>query len=230
MARPRGAFPSPRHRLASATPHKAVAAPPQFLWFPAKLSMWGNATYGDCCSAEEAAAKATNLPEIFIPDADLIAWASANGFLNGATLIDVIDAMVSSGIVLNGVTYKDGPPNSVDWTDAPTVQSAIAQGPIKIGVAADQLEAIVPDPPTNGWVGTGFSEDSNLDHCTGLLGYGPFSWLAGQLGADASKLPADTPCYAMFSWSSVGILDIPSFLAITGEAWLRSPTNVVVPA
>ena len=46
--------------------------------------MWGNAIDGDCVTAEEAFAKACAQPEIFIPDAEAVAWATAGGFLNGA--------------------------------------------------------------------------------------------------------------------------------------------------
>jgi len=33
--------------------------------------------------------------------------------------------------------------------------------------------------------------------------------------------------YAMFTWDSIGIIDQPSMLAITHEAWLRNPTTIV---
>jgi hypothetical protein len=35
------------------------------------------------------------------------------------------------------------------------------------------------------------------------------------------------PAYALFSWDSIGIIDVPSLVAICGEAWLRNPTTVV---
>jgi hypothetical protein len=53
-----------------------------------------------------------------------------------------------------------------------------------------------------------------------LSGYGTITWLAHQLdtfvpqGVDGSK-----PGYAMF---------VPSMVAITHEAWLRTPTTIVV--
>ena len=85
---------------------------------------------------------------------------------------------------------------------------------------------------SNGWVATGFTQDGNLDHCTSLCGYGPAGWLATRL--NVSELPgrhikADTPCYAMFTWSSIGLIDVPSLLAICGEAWLRQPTTIIKP-
>lgn len=208
-------------------PHRIVGATPtQCLRKPAQLSMWGNDTYGDCTVAEEAFAKACNSPEIFIPDATVISWANANGAINGDTLIDVLDKMQSGGFALNGQIYDDGPCNSVDWTDAVVLQNAIAQWPVKIGVAADQLENVVPDPPKNGWLATGFTPDSNEDHCVSLCGYGEIGWLANELGV-GSPIPGSTPAYALFTWSSVGIIDAPSLLAITSEAWVRVPTTVV---
>lgn len=220
----RGAKPSPRHRLASAFPHVAsTPTPPQFLWKPTQLSMWGNADYGDCTVAEESFAKGASV-NIFIPDAVVIAWAQANGAIDGDTLIDVLDKMQTGGFVLNGSSYDDGAPVSVDWTNAPLLQNAIAQGPVKIGIAADQLQNTVPDPPTNGWIATGYTQDQNLDHCVSLCGYGTIAWLTAQLGVASTD---STPAYAMFSWDSIGIIDVPSLIAICGEAWLRKPTTVI---
>ena len=86
----RGAIPTPRAVLAAASPHVPfAAAPPQFLVKPAQLSMWGNGQYGDCVSAEEAFAKACYSQEIFIPEATVIAWASAHGVLNGAGVLSL---------------------------------------------------------------------------------------------------------------------------------------------
>jgi hypothetical protein len=204
------------------------ATPAQWLWLPAQLSFWGNDQYGDCTVAEEAFAKACNSPEIFIPDEEVIAWATANGAIDGDTLIDVLDKMQTDGLALQGTIYDDGAPVSVDWTDAATLQNAIAQGPVKIGVAADQLQNAVPDPPTNGWFATGFTQDQNEDHCTSLAGYGSIAWLAQQLGvAVPDGVDGTQPAYALFTWDSVGIIDVPSMLAITWEAWLRNPTTVL---
>src|SRR5271156_92324 len=236
MPRLRGARPSPRHRLASAMPHRIVGAtPPQILWNPAKLSMWLNDVDGDCVTAEEAFAKACWVPEIFITDATVGAWATKNGVLNGADLTSVLDLMQNAGFPQDGQIYNDGPFSSVDWTNTAALQNAIAQGPVKIGVAADQLENIVPNPPTNGWVATGFTADGNEDHCVSLCGYGTILWLAQKLAGPGGVpeglaiVDGAQPGYAMFTWDSIGIIDVPSMLAITGEAWLRNPVTVTVP-
>jgi hypothetical protein len=44
------------------------------------------------------------------------------------------------------------------------------------------------------------------------------------------NLPSGMPtglCYAMFTWSSIGIVDRQSLINITGEAWIRNPTTIV---
>ena len=188
--------------------------------------MWHNDVDGDCVTAEEAFAKACSSPELFITDDTVLAWATANGVLNGADLTQVLDLMQKGGFQQDGVTYDDGPSTSVDWTDADVLQNAIFQGPVKIGVAADQLENAVPEPPANGWLATGFTADSNEDHCVALCGYGEVGWLANQLGV-GSPVPGNTPAYALFTWDSIGIIDVSSMLAITGEAWLRNPVTVI---
>lgn len=237
MPRLRGARPSPRHRLASAMPHRIVGpTPAQWLWLPKTLSMWLNDVDGDCVTAEECFAKACSTPELFITDATVLAWATANGVLNGADLTQVLDLMRASGFQQDGKLYNDGDKTAVDWTDAAVLQNAIAQGPVKIGVAADQLENVVPYPATMGWMATDFQPDSNEDHCVSLCGFGTISWLWAMINekvptslrqAQDVNVDGSQPAYALFTWDSIGIIDVPSMLAITGEAWLRNPVTVL---
>lgn len=228
MPRPRGALPSPRHRLASAMPHRIVGVTPiNTLWKPAQLSMWLNDIDGDCVTAEEAFAKGCGPAGVFITDVTVQAWATTNNVLNGADLITVLDTMETAGFPQGGELYNDGPPVAVDWTNTGVLCNAIAQGPVKIGIAADQLENVVPNPPTNGWLATGFTKDSNEDHCVSLPGFGTVEWLAEQLGVGEAFTGNTTPAYALFTWDSIGIIDVPSLLAICGEAWLRNPTTIM---
>lgn len=229
----RGAIPSPRSALAAAKPHVAtVGAPPQFIRIPAQISMWGNDIHGDCVTAEEAFAKACNTPEIFITDTEVVAWASAHGVLEGANLSQVLQWMQNDGFRQNRSTFDDGQYYTVDWTKPSILQDAIASGPVKIGVAADQLEtAWHTTNGQSGWFATGFKKDTNEDHCVSLCGYGPIGWLAQQLHVTvAAHLNATAPAYALFTWNSIGIIDEPSLEAITHEAWLRQPTTVTVAA
>lgn len=231
----RGAKPTPRHALAAATPYAraaaAVASPPNHIVLPKKLSFWGNYDHGDCVTAEEAFAKACHQAEILISEAEAIKWATAHDVLEGAYLNQVLEMMQTDGFKQGSHTYDDGPYFSVDWTKPATLQAAIVEGPVKIGVAADQLQSAWTGSASggkSGWFATGFKPDTNEDHCVSLCGYGTLTWLAHELG---SKVPAgvdaNKPGYAVFTWDSIGIIDQPSMVAITHEAWLRKPTSVV---
>ena len=226
----KGAIPSSRAKLASAMPHQHTGAtPPQLIYLPKQLNMWGNATFGDCVTAEEAFAKACHDPEIFIPARKVIRWARKNYTLNGANLWNVLNLMQAGGFDQDFVTYNDGPFKSVDWENEALLQNAISQGPVKLGVASDHLIEVPNVGVTNGWIATGLPNTDPQDHCVSLCGYGTFGWLAEQLGAELpEEIEADTPGYAMFTWSTIGIIDVPSVLAITGEAWLRTPTTIEV--
>jgi hypothetical protein len=161
--------------------------------------MWGNDVNGDCCTAEEAFAKACNTPEIFVPDEEVIAWATRHGVLNGATGIDVLDWMQTDGFQMNASTYDDGPSTSVDWTNPTVLQSAISQGPVKTIISADQVENAYQLHQASGWIGTGFTQDENYDHCVSLCGYGQLGWLLGELGTEIpNNLDPQSPFYAMF--------------------------------
>jgi hypothetical protein len=138
--------------------------------------------------------------------------------------------MLNDGFHQDGQIYDDGSRLAVDWTHSGVLTSAIAQGPVKIGVAANQLATVWGQRQSSGWFATGFHEDNAYDHCVSLCGYGTISWLAQALsvpvpsGVDGNKLG-----YALFTWGTIGVIDEPSMLAITNEAWLRNPTTVIIP-
>ena len=228
--RARGAIASPRHKLAAAFPHIQQPAPEHFAALASQLSYWGNQKDGDCVSAEEACAKACysvarGIPEIFVSEDDLISWARKHHYLNGAALTDVMDTMAVDGLPFNGKIYTDGPYQSVDWSDYPMLCSAIYQGPVKVGVAANQVEKAATD--ANGWWLAVAHKDRDIDHCTGLVGYGSARWCADQLGVPvASGVADDHPCVIMFTWNTFGILTHEALMAICGEAWLRTPTTI----
>jgi hypothetical protein len=232
----RGAIPSPRSALAAATPHIALAgAPPNFIMLPKTIAMWGNYYDGDCVTAEEAFAKACFSPEILISDNEAVAWATAHNVLNGAQLNDVLQWMQSGGFQQGGYTFDNGQPRSVDWTNDSTLQSAISTGPVKIGVGGNQLDATWHTAGggsgggVSGWFATSYHAESTEDHCVSLCGYGSIAWLAQQLGvAVPPGVDGSKPGYALFTWDSIGIIDVPSLLAITHEAWVRQPTTVPI--
>lgn len=192
--------------------------------------MWLNDTYGDCVSAEECFAKSVQ-PGVFITDATLLAFCQKNNLLNGAELYDVLELMQANGFQQDGHTYDDGNPLAVDWTNRETLTNAISIGPVKIGVAAAQLENVAqntPGYPVNGTLAVGFTQDSNLDHCVSLCGFGPLSWLAEQLGTtQPGGVDGTAFGYALFTWSAIWIIDEQSMLNITGEAWLREVTTII---
>jgi hypothetical protein len=128
----RGAIPSPPSFIAAAPVFQTVVgAPPNTITIPAQLSMWGNDTYGDCVTAEEAFAKACSNPEIFIPQSTVISWATAHNVLNGATLSGVLQTMQSDGFQQNGNIYDDGGYARVMYTNSGNLMSAIAVGPTR---------------------------------------------------------------------------------------------------
>ncbi len=227
----RGAIPSPRSELAAATPHVVTTVPPpHFITVPQKISFWGNLDHGDCVTAEEAFAKACNNPEIFISDNEVITWATNYGILEGTSLTKVMQLMQNGGFLLQGGNiYDDGGYFSVNWTDSATLQSAISKGPVKIGVAANQLDTAWNSyGRQTGWFGTGFQPDSAADHCVSLCGYGTIAWLAQELNVPVpAGIDGTKQGYALFTWSTIGIIDVPSMIAITHEAWLRQPTTVI---
>lgn len=234
----RGARPTPRHKLLATIPHVPHAAPVQ--WPPTLasfLEMWLNDQDGDCVTAEEAAAVAqysvvNGLPESKITDATVLAFCNKFGFLDGANLTDVMDKMISDGFIQDG-GYKDGPYAGVDYSNETVLQSAIAVGPVKIGIDADAL----PSGAGNGqgWFAFGGSpgQFSNEDHCVGLWGYGPIAYLVQLIQSTFGVTlapPANAPAsgYIIYTWSTVGIVDHAWIMSTCGEAWVRNPTTVGV--
>ena len=236
---PRGAIPSPRFELAAAMPHvpdPKIRVPRRHLMWPVKMSSWNNYVYGDCVSAEEAFAKATAPPRVFIPEATVVAWASANGDLNGAFLTGVMTTMQTHGFSHRRKTYDDGPYNSVNWTIPAILHSAIySHGPVKIGVGAGDFQTNangMVTPGTSGWAMYNYPQNLTEDHCTSLCGYGTFAELVALFREHhvRVKAPRGMPrglCYAMFTWNSIGIIDQQSLLNMTYEAWIRNPVTIV---
>jgi hypothetical protein len=236
---PRGAIPTPRHELAAATPFApavAVAAPPEFLMWPVKMSSWNNYTYGDCVSAEEAFAKACTAPKTFIPETTVVSWASAHGYLNGAMLTSVMTTMETDGFPFNNHHYNDGPYLAVNWTNRAILQAAIStHGPVKIGVGAEDFQTNTNGkvtPGTSGWGMYAYPKNLQEDHCVSLCGYGTLAELTALFHKHKVKVnaPKGMPkglCYAMFTWNSIGIIDEQSMLNMTYEAWIRNPVTIV---
>jgi hypothetical protein len=236
---------NPSRDLAAArTP---ITAPATFIRKPQRISSWGNVDYGFggafysiCVAAEEAFAKACNDPEIFISDDYLIAWAKKHNLHNGASALGGIKNMQTDGFLHVEKLYSDGVAWPIDYEDSAALRSAIFEGPVKLGVAADELvkacrsNGLFTNAPQTGWFAVGSPKQTGeLNHCVSLCGYGTLSWLALQLGVQVPNgIDGEQQGYAMFTWGSIGIVDEPFLLAIarkdqTGEkqAYLRKPTT-----
>ncbi len=226
---PRGARPSPRHKLQAATPHKIVqAAPAQFAIVPRQLSVWLNDTYGDCVTAQEAYAKAvwsvqSGLPELFVPDAEVKRWASKYGFLNGADLPTVMDRMAKDGFTVGGKNYKDGPYKGVDYSNEPILKNAVFTGPVNIAIDANALPSTAGRG--NGWYATGSGRFPNTDHCVALSGYGPADYLYKQLDLPLPSQLTGKSGYLLFTWGTIGFVDHNWLMSTCTEAWVRNPTT-----
>ena len=204
------------------------------MW-PVQMDSWNNYVYGDCVTAEEAFAKATAGPQTFIPQATVVAWASAHGVLNGASLTGVLTAMQTDGFRLNNTTYNDGLYNSVNWANPAILQSAISrQGPVKIGVGADDFQTNpngLVTPGRSGWAMFNYPKNLQFDHCVSLCGYGTLEQLVALFKNYniTVTVPNGMPtglCYAVFTWNSIGIIDEQSMLNMTYEAWIRNPVTI----
>lgn len=230
---PRGAIPTPRHKLASAMPFVPLdlgleAGPIQCAYVPAKLDVWGNSTYGDCVSAEEAFKLACERPEVFTPADVVVSWARKNGFLNGADLSEVMDAMAKGGFVIGSQQYNDGPYKSVDYSNEAILQAAIAEAPVKIGIDAGALPSGAGNQ--QGWYTLSTRTMKNEDHCVGLGGCGPAEWLYGQLGVPVpTGLSVSLYGYLLYTWATLGFVTHEWLMACMGEAWVRFPATVGVP-
>lgn len=238
---PRGAYPSPRHVLAGATPFAPdlfAAPPPFFLMWPAQMSMWGNDVNGDCVTAEEAFAKAAAAPKIYFSDEEVIDWARTHNALHGAGLAIVLDEMTAQGFPQDFTLYNDGPKLSVDWTNDAALQSAIFNnGPVKLGVGAGKFENGATGQVTagsSGWTMYDYPTGQGEDHCVSLCGYGPLIELLVMFRVNGVELNIvegmpQGPCYAFFTWNSIGVVDRQSLINMTYEAWVRSPVTVTAP-
>lgn len=232
---PRGAKPSPPHVLAAAVPYQVVTAPaPQFGVVPPKLDYWDNDVDGVCVSSEEAFAKAwwstyCGLPETFATAGEVRSFAAAHGWLNGATLTEVMDVMISEGMSIGGKRYMDGKYFSVDYSNELILQASIdptdgVGGPSKIAIDADAL----PSGAGNqmGWFATKKGNFSNTDHCVSLSAYGRADFIYDQFKVSLpAGLSPSTPGYGLYTWKTIGFVTHDWLMGTCTESWARNPTT-----
>jgi hypothetical protein len=225
---PSGEFPSPNQELAAAQRYKAGRpAPESFIAWPTAIDSWGKEKASNSSWAEEAFAKSCAEPWVFLPTEVVLSTSQECGSSNFAAF------MQTHGFHMDQKAYLDGPFNLVNWTNAATLNDAIANvGPVKIGVASANLASGQATPGTSGWAIYGLPTGQPEDYCASLCGYGPLAALVDLFkrhGVDVN-LPSGMPtglCYAIFTWGSIGIVDWQSLMNITGEAWVRNPTTIV---
>jgi hypothetical protein len=235
----RGAIATPRHVIEAAPAYDhtnlldGFVVPPNFIHLPPQISTWGSVVNADCVTAEEAFAKVCSVPPIFLPDPVVIGWASAHGVLQGAHIYNLMATMQNDGFVFSGHRFDDGPMHTVDFQNPALMAQAISQAPIKLGVSGNQLAQSWKMAGGNangapwGWFALGYQPDPGTDHCIGLNGYGAIGWLAGQLGVPVpANVNGAASGYSFYAWGSIGIIDVPSLLAIASEAWIRTPTTI----
>jgi hypothetical protein len=227
---PTGATPTPREKLLSTAPFIPLEAPPpQIAYVPKARSNFGNDRYGVCVTSEEAFAKTCTNPEIDVDQLEqiVIAWARSHGVLNGAMLDEVLDWMYARGFQVGPQLYNDGAKAGVDFSNETILQAAIAQGPVKIAIAAGALPGGAGS--RDGWFALSTS-NRRTDHSTSLCGYGTADWLYQQLGvALPSGLPGSTFGYLQYTWSTIGFVTHKWIMGTVDEAWVRNPTTVGVP-
>ena len=227
----RGAKKAPRHKLLAVDSFKPKKeTPANFAVVPKQLSVWGNDQYGDCVSAEEAFAKVCyseqcRLTEDFATDQEVISWARQHGFLDGADLPEVMDAMARDGLDCSTGVKLDGGYKGVDYSNEATLQAALTVGPVKIAIDANALPSDAGNK--QGWYSTNTHHFGNTDHCVALCGYGTADFLFKALGVPLpTNLDGSIPGYLLFTWGTIGFVTHGWLMGTCTEAYVRLPTTV----
>ena len=222
-----GLIPTPPEKLAQVERFQAEsrAEIPLAVAFYPKLQMWGNNQYGDCVSAQEAFAKACC--GVQLTDDELIAWAGQHNLLNGANLTDVMDLLKSSPFSVGSHNYGDGPYQSVDFTNEDAVVAAIAQNKAPLNIAIDHTALSSDAGNQMAWSSVNVQgKYTNYDHCVAIAGYGPAKILYPLYGGQVpAGMDPEKRVFPLFTWSTIGLVDLSFFQAATSEMYVRNPTT-----
>lgn len=235
------------HRLLMTTPFRLIrrtglnAAPAAMAWLVAVLSYWLNNIDGDCVTAESCANAATVNDDFIISDAAVLAFAGKYGLLHGADLNQVNQLMQFPGLADGPALFTEGPMAAVDWRNWEELTAALFElapggGMLKIAIDATELERAANDStPFN--FAFGFRGVKEVDHCTGLAGYGTVQALLAVLNklyASSVALPAgidpNAPALIMFSWKRYFLIDWASLkkaMQTGGECYIRHPSSTM---
>ena len=136
----RGAIPSPPSVLAAAPRHVAlVGAPPNLIVIPQKISFSGELRQRRLRHTKKHSPRHATILRYSSRMTRLSRGRRNMAYSNGASNTQVMTWMQNDGFPDGPLTYDDGP-YDVDFTNAGTLQSAISQGPVKLGIAGDQIE------------------------------------------------------------------------------------------
>jgi hypothetical protein len=179
-------------------------------------------------TAEEAFAKSAYGTKPFVNPQTVIQWAGNHGFLDGAMLTDVMDAMIKNGFQQGSQLYNDGQYSSVDYSTENILQTAIGVGPVKIGISSASLPSGAGNQ--QGWYAVGSARGGQTDHCVSLCGCGSAQYLYGALGVQLpGALTPNQMGYLLYTWGTIGFVDHEWIMSATSEAWVRNPTTIGVP-
>ena len=229
-----GMIPTPRNLLASARPMRASmeAAPVQCCNSNGCKWHWDGNNYTGTCVTAFLANWLSAVSPCDISDANALAWARRNGGMNGMNIPDALSILQRDPMTdAANVKHTIGPHVSVNWEDAAAVYEAVAtyRG-LDLGVDHRMLQSAATDQ--SGWVLSGVTRQyTNYDHSVGILDYGPASFLKGQyekfygVKVDLGTLAADAPAVGLYTWDTIGIIELASFQNITGEAWAIESIN-----
>lgn len=218
------------------TPRAGDVTPSQYWRLPAKMSYWLNDQYGCCVTSQQAFQRAC--AGIWITDPTVLAWAQANGTLDGANLPPVAAAMAAKGFSQDSNLYGCGATDlAVDYASQITTCAAIAAagqagGCLQVGIAADELPSTAGN--INGWFLTTNQPDSGEDHCVAFCGFGTAPQFLSAMNAAYPGLNLALPAnvsttdlgVALYTWSTIGWVDFACVGNMTSEAWYQSPPTV----
>ena len=205
--------------------HERIGDPPPFCFNSGDFieDMDDNDKAGDCVTATIANILSM-VWGIHVPAAVAYAWARSHGWLNGADILTALQAAMRDPFVVNGQAYTLGPSVTVSWTDTKATYNAISTYKcLDLGVDASLLQQHVGD--TDGWVlPVVITPLVNIDHSVFSPDYGTLDQLARYLNKQRGvtitlgSLDPNMMGYTLYTWQTLGIVPLPTWVAQTGEA------------
>jgi hypothetical protein len=208
------------------------------------FQMDGNDALGDCTCAclgnvLDVVKRVLGYSGGNIPDANVVQWATAHGFQNGADISDVLEALTTDPMIdASGQANTIGPALGVNYNDMPTVYAALAEHyALDLGVDSSLYTQCVGNIGTVAVAPLITRALSNYDHSIpAFADWGTAEFLAAKYSAAYNQnvqlgdLPADTPCIGNETWGCPVIVPVVSFQLSTGEAWAPQSYPAPVPA